>query len=220
MSQRAQEEDDITSGDSKKYDVGFVKVPTELTNLQLKDQGSLNINTLHQNMSVEKSKHASKLRDDINRKESSEKNQKLFSKINAKLQDKTFIEQAIEQVNVHEGADDEVTHSDELAPGDQGFKNTDRMSELDKISEDAFRQGGEHPANGEPQAESNHLPNGGVQVADSHMPHHHDPTEHHDPSIAPSSASGISVAYLTVDSEEHASRFVRELFRHKLVAQV
>ncbi len=101
-------------------------------------------------MSAEKQRHAAKLRDDINRKESSEKNKKLFNKINAKLQDKTFIEQAIEQVNVHENKDDEVTHSDDLAPGDQGYKNTDRMSELDKIAEDSFRQGGEQNHGPEP----------------------------------------------------------------------
>ena len=35
-----------------------------------------------------------------------------------------------------------------------------------------------------------------------------------------SSATGIYLVYLTVDSEEHASRFVKDLFRLGLVAAV
>lgn len=52
------------------------------------------------------------------------------------------------------------------------------------------------------------------------MPVHHTAEDFHDPATPPASATGISIAYLTVDTEEHATRFVRQLFKEKLVAVV
>lgn len=47
-------------------------------------------------VSAEKQKRMESLRAEINKREGSDKNMKLFNNINAKLQDKSFIEQAIE----------------------------------------------------------------------------------------------------------------------------
>lgn len=77
------------------------------------------------------------IRDDINKREGNEKNTSLFKKITAKLQDQTFIEQAAEQIHtLNDEAPSEVSHSHDLTPGDQGHRNTDRLGELDKVSED------------------------------------------------------------------------------------
>jgi len=58
------------------------------------------------------------------------------------------------------------------------------------------------------------------KVPDMPIPKHHEKEDFAEQAVAPASNSGVSIAYLTVDTEEHATRFVRQLFKEKLVAVV
>ena len=79
---------------------------------------------------------AEKIRNEINNREGSDKNKKLFKKINQKLQDKTFIAQAIESVSTHDSHEDrkpdEEGHSFDENKGGQGDRGTDKMGEINK----------------------------------------------------------------------------------------
>lgn len=46
------------------------------------------------------------------------------------------------------------------------------------------------------------------------------PGDWQEPKTKSDSASGVSLAYLTVDSEEHATRYVKDLFKQGLVSAV
>jgi len=52
------------------------------------------------------------------------------------------------------------------------------------------------------------------------MPNHTFPGTWQLPTVVSGGGSAISLAYMTVDSEEHATRFVKDLFRHGFVSAV
>lgn len=94
--------------------------------------------------------------------------------------------------------------------------------EVDKIHEDGYYQGHLNTGKvdgGLPQ-EFNKLPNGHDKVAPVNQPKHLNPEDFKTPALQTSSASGISIVYLTVDTEEHATRFIKDLFKNKLCAAV
>lgn len=95
--------------------------------------------------------------------------------------------------------------------------------EVDKIHEDGYYQGHLNTGKvdgGLPQEESTKLPNGHEKVAPVNQPKHLNPEDFKTPALQTSSASGISIVYLTVDTEEHATRFIKDLFKNKLCAAV
>ena len=58
------------------------------------------------------------------------------------------------------------------------------------------------------------------KLGPTNMPDHKHQGDFKAASMLGTSATGIYLVYLTVDSEEHASRFVKDLFRLGLVAAV
>lgn len=117
MLERAEEEDAILAGTSSTYsDVGFTQTKGALKNedIDVNDE-----NTSIQSMSQKKNaeNRASKMKNEINQKENSDKNKKLFKNINEKLQDKSFIASAIEsttpEITNEARPDSEVRKSDD-----------------------------------------------------------------------------------------------------------
>ena len=102
LSARAKEDDEIMTGTSEQWsDLG------QFSNAgKILDSTNINVDVDDQNMSIgslskvkkqqEISERQEKIKKEINERETSSKNQELFSNINAKLNDKTFIESAIE----------------------------------------------------------------------------------------------------------------------------
>lgn len=171
-----------------------------------------------------------KIKKEINEREGSKKNQELFSNINAKLNDKTFIESAIENtitsplVTNKDRPLDEVRQSNDLFPQDnsQHDRNTDRMGGYEKVWEDDFNQGNHNTGTSNaPMKNAEHmLPDSWTKVAPSNQPTHLNPPEFKKAELLSASSTGISLAYLTVDSEEHATRFIKDLFKNGLIATV
>jgi uncharacterized protein involved in tolerance to divalent cations len=64
------------------------------------------------------------------------------------------------------------------------------------------------------------LPDSWTKVAPSHQPKHLNGPEFKKADTNTKSDSGISLVYLTVDSEEHATRFIKDLFKNGLIAAV
>ena len=62
------------------------------------------------------------------------------------------------------------------------------------------------------------LPNSWAKLGPTNMPDHMQKGDYKAASNAGSSGTGIYLVYLTVDSEEDASRFVKDLFRLGLIA--
>lgn len=94
--------------------------------------------------------------------------------------------------------------------------------EVDKVHEDGFYQGHHNTASTSapsPQEEMK-LPNGHEKVAPVNQPKHLNPEDFKTPALQTASASGVSIVYLTVDTEEHATRFIKDLFKNKLCATV
>ena len=52
------------------------------------------------------------------------------------------------------------------------------------------------------------------------QPKHLDGPDFKPATAAVASGSGISLAYMTIDSEEHATRFIKDLFKEGLIAAV
>lgn len=236
LSARAKEDDEIMTGTSEQWsDLG------QFSNAgKILDSTNLNVDVDDQNMSIgslskvkkqqEISERQEKIKKEINERETSSKNQELFSNINAKLNDKTFIESAIENtiasplVTNKDRPDTEVRKSTDLFNQDnsQHDRNTDRMGGYEKVWEDDFNQG--HHNTGTTNAPMKNsekmLPDSWTKVAPSNQPTHLNGPEFKKPDVAKTSSSGISLAYLTVDSEEHATRFIKDLFKNGLIAAV
>merc|ERR1711934_105022 len=103
------------------------------------------------------------------------------------------------------------------------------MFESDKHYEDTFYQGSHSssPNTGTKNAPgiADHvpvmwhtLPKRYEQVAPVNMPSHMHQGDYKAATTMGTSATGIYLVYTTVDSEEHASRFVKDLFRLGLIA--
>lgn len=154
----------------------------------------------------------------------------MYKNINDKLQDKSFIESAIENtiasplVTNKDRPLDEVRKSTDLFPEDnsQHDRNTDRMGGFEKVWEDDYNQG--HHNTGTTNAPMKNaeklLPDSWTKVAPSNQPTHLNGPEFKPAEVTTPSSSGISLAYLTVDSEEHATRFIKDLFKNGLIATV
>jgi len=101
------------------------------------------------------------------------------------------------------------------------------MFESDKHYEDNFYQGLGNTGTKNAPGIGDHvplpwhtLPRKLEKLAPTNMPDHKHQGDFKPASLTGSSATGIYLVYLTVDSEEHASRFVKDLFRLGLVAAV
>ena len=171
MLERAEEEDQILAGTSNKWsDVGFTQTKGSIKNedIDVNDE-----NTSIQSMSQKKNaeNRASKMKNEINEKENSDKNKKLFKNINEKLQDKSFIASAIENttpvITNEARPDSEVRKSDDQVKYDQSDRKTDTMMEVDKVHEDGYYAGQHNTGKVDAAApqETNKLPNGHDKVA-------------------------------------------------------
>lgn len=232
----AAEDDQIASGASKwNKDVGFTQLSDknarEDEEEDMDDEQNIGISTLNKQknkieVSREKERKAEQIRDEINEKESSQQNKQLFASINEKLQDKTFIEMAVQNTMKKEG----VTHtsdfeefeerSNDLGKKDFGGRHTDQMGEWEKDYEDTYNQGGHNTdKTTEIKNQPKHTIDGSWdKFGPTNIPKHLQKGEFKAASAATGSKSGIVLVYLTVDNDEHATRVVKGLFNRKLIA--
>lgn len=100
-------------------------------------------------LNAKKELRKQKMREEINKREGSDKNMELFKNINEKLQDKSFIEQAIESttnkpltttITNEVRPLDQVRNHEDLFHADQSQhdRNTDTMGEFHKNWEDNY----------------------------------------------------------------------------------
>lgn len=228
MIELATEDDKIDAGQSEWNDVGYIQT-TKKDGAEPEDDSEVSISSLNkQKNKLVITDKAEKMRDEINEKEGSKQNQDLFANINEKLQDKSFIEMAVQtsmgtqHVNSHT-AEYEVNeaHSDDLAKGDFGGRNTDSMGGWNKDYEDNYNNGG-HNSGGtsEIKNQPQHvLPNAWSKMGPTNIPKHFNKGDYQAASGPDGSASGVVLVYLTVDDDEHATRFVKALFNKGLIAQ-
>lgn len=96
------------------------------------------------------------------------------------------------------------------------------MGGFEKVWEDDFTQGHHNTGrtNSPMKQAEQMLPDSWTKVAPSNQPEHLNGPEFKKADLITKAASGISLAYLTVDSEEHATRFIKDLFKNGLIATV
>lgn len=152
----------------------------------------------------------------------------MFANINEKLQDKSFLEMAVQNSIAREGEkhtedfEEYTERSNDLAKKDYGGRHSDQMGVWEKSYEDTYNQGehntektneikfqGKHTIEGSwdkygPTNVPKHLTTKDFKAADG---------------VASGSKSGVVLAYLTVDNDEHATRFVKALFHRDLISQ-
>jgi hypothetical protein len=99
----ATEDDKIATGSSKWNDVGYIQQSSTIKDkdADVEDDTEVGISSLAKEknkiiVSEEKAEKAAEIRDEINSKENSDQNKQLFASINEKLQDKSFIEMAVQ----------------------------------------------------------------------------------------------------------------------------
>lgn len=120
-----------------------------------------------------------------------------------------------------EDYEENESHSDDLAKGDFGGRNTDAMSPADKDYEDHYNQGG-HNSGGTSEIKNqavHTLPGSWEKFGPTNVPKHMTTADYQ--SAAPpesSSNSNVVLVYITVDNDEHAVRFVKALFNKGLIA--
>lgn len=109
-----------------------------------------------------------------------------------------------------------------MAKNDFGGRSTDPMGEINKEYEDDYNQGGHNTAGpSEIKNQPQHsIPGSWEKVGPTNVPKHLNKGDFK-AAEAPETASGsnIVMAYLTVDSDEHATRFVKALFQNNLIAE-
>lgn len=113
---------------------------------------------------------------------------------------------------------EELFHTDQS----QHDRNTDTVGEFHKNWEDNYEEGHHNTGTtNAPKLQPDHsLPNGWTRIAPVNQPKHLDGPDFKAADAAIASKSGISLAYLTVDSEEHSTRFIKDLFKEGLIAAV
>lgn len=117
-----------------------------------------------------------------------------------------------------------VEHSDDLAKGDFGGRNTDRMGGWSKDYEDTYNQGGHGTSksgtNSEIKTQPQHtLPGSWDKYGPTNVPKHFNKGDYQKASAPElTSKSGLVLVYVTVDNDEHATRFVKALFNRNLIA--
>ena len=230
----ATEDDQIAEGASKwNKDVGYIqqsdKNEKDDEGEEIDDQQNVSISSLNKQknkISREKEAKAAQIRDEINEKESSQQNKQLFASINEKLQDKTFIEMAVQTSMKKEG----VTHTQEyeeyepnssdLGKKDFGGRHTDQMGEWEKDYEDNYNQGGMNTNKGnEIKNQPKHTIDGSWdKFGPTNIPKHMQRGDFKPATAATGTKSGIVLVYLTVDNDEHATRVIKGLFNKKLIA--
>lgn len=148
----------------------------------------------------------------------------MFANINEKLQDKSFIETAVQtsiKKNSHtEDYEENEVHSDDLSKGDFGGRNTDPMAPVDKDYEDNYNQGG-HNSGGTSEIKNqpvHSLPGSWDKVGPTNVPKHMTKADFQAAGAPENSHSNVVLVYLTVDNDEHATRFVKALFNQGLIA--
>ena len=95
------------------------------------------------------------------------------------------------------------------------------MSEIQKNHEDSYNQGNHNTGkiNG-PSNLAEPIQHSDVKVAPVNIPAHVFEGEWKEPVVAGAAASGVNLVYLTVDTEEHATRFIKDMFRLGYVSSV
>lgn len=118
-----------------------------------------------------------------------------------------------------------MRNSNELYHTDQSQhdRNTDTISRFSENWENTYDQGNHNTGTtSAPRLQPDHisLPNAWTRIAPVNQPKHLDGPDFKPADAAVASGSGISLAYMTVDSEEHATRFIKDLFKEGLIAAV
>ena len=112
--------------------------------------------------------------------------------------------------------DNDLFHQDWSQHG----RNTEKMGEWHKNYEQSHYQGDGNT--GAANAGSKQSWWHGDVVAPTNQPKHQFPgtweAPEHFPKIETKNNSGVSLAYLTVDTEESATRFIKDLFKRGLVS--
>lgn len=228
----ASEDDQITSGNSQWNDVGYIQQSATSKDGDVADEQDLGISTLNKEknkiiVSEEKAEKAAEIRDEINDKENSDQNKQLFASINEKLQDKSFIEMAVQTSMKKEGEkhtqdyEPDTEYSSDLAKKDYGGRHTDQMGEWEKDYEDNYNQGDHNTKEtNEIKNQAKHYIEGSWdKYGPTNVPKHLTTKEFKAADGVKSNAkSGVVLVYLTVDNDEHATRFVKALFNKDLIA--
>lgn len=112
--------------------------------------------------------------------------------------------------------------SADLNKGDQSDRKTDTMGEWDKTYEDSYFQGKFNTGKkNEPMLNPWHsLPHAWDSMGPVNQPIHLQKGDYKTPVLKQASATGTYLVYFTVDTEEHATRFTKDLFKRGLVAAV
>ena len=114
----------------------------------------------------------------------------------------------------------EKERSDDIYKDDQGERNTAKMSEFDKMSEDDYQRGdGNTNKNNDESAYATDLPHHDKRVGPKKTPKHVGVYDHKKALVMSESPTGIDLVHLTVDTEEHSKRLVKRLFSKGLIAQ-
>lgn len=94
----ATEDDQIANGNSEWNDVGYIQSSSKLNqDDDMEDEANIGISSMNkQKNKMEITEATEELIDQINERENSPQNKQLFSNINEKLQDKSFIEMAVQ----------------------------------------------------------------------------------------------------------------------------
>ena len=221
MIELATEDDKIDAGQSEWNDVGYIQTTKKDGQEEPDDDQDIGIGSLNkQKNKLVITDKAEKMRDEINEKEGSDQNKELFNNINEKLQDKSFVEMAVQngiaRDHISHTAEYETMegHSDDLAKGDFGGRTTDTMGIWNKDYEDNYHQGG-HKSGGtsEVKNQPQHiLPGAWDKMGPTNIPKHFNKGDYQAASSPDGSSSGVVLVYLTVDDDEHATRFVKALF--------
>ena len=110
---------------------------------------------------------------------------------------------------------DQVRESADLYKGDQSGRKTDTMGEIDKHYEDNWNQGMHNTGTqNSPVINSWHkLPNAWDKMGPTNQPGKFlYPKDFQKPGEFAASESGIYLTYFTVDTSEHAFRYIKDLF--------
>jgi uncharacterized protein involved in tolerance to divalent cations len=171
---------------------------------------------------------AEELRDEINEREGSDSNKQLFANINEKLQDKSFIETAVKTSIKDDGVASHTSEYEDYEPrsGDLstvhsfGGRTTESLGGWTKEYEDNVNEGGHNTAGtSEIKNQPQHiLPESWDKFGPTNVPKHMNGPDYKKATGGAASGSGEVLVYLTVDNDEHATRFIKALFNKDLIA--
>ena len=110
----------------------------------------------------------------------------------------------------------DVSSSVDVFPGDNGDKQPDKLTNLDKTEEDSYHQGNNGATGGSNSKQD--YPSYSDKSGSVNMPQHVPTGEHAAGALTTKSKAGISTISLTIGTEEKAKRFTKLLFSKGLIA--